>query len=73
MTPVRIFSWEESMRNLLALFSAVALAAVGEFAEEPTKPPGLRLQPKAGVKLNPLAAVVAKSGGEFSDLVLAPN
>lgn len=36
---------------------------------------GLRIhiQPKAVVKLNPLAAAVAKSGGEVSDLVLAPN
>ncbi len=33
----------------------------------------LHLQPKAVVKLNPLAAAVAKSGGEVSDLVLAPN
>lgn len=57
--------------NLVAGIQGIAGAdveTVGEVA-------GLRLhlQPKAVVKLNPLAAAVAKSGGEVSDLVLAPN
>lgn len=66
-----LFVGEGADPKLVAGVAGIAHASVERLGDVP----GLRLhiEPKAVVKLNPLAKAVGKSGGEVSDLLLAPN